>query len=162
VATEFKNYDSSDCYEIHNARLSADAKVITTEGGRMVKLTFASTCRNDRYETLWVEATVGDWQSGLAMHLKKGDTLGVKGKPGLRRFGDDNDKISFELIRAEIMVPPALFVELKERGFTPGADGAAKKGKPVAKKGKPASVKRTVVEVPDDDDDDEDADSDED
>jgi single-stranded DNA-binding protein len=157
---EYKSYDSADCYEIHNARLTKDATVIKTEKGMMVRLSFASTCRSDRYETLWVEATVGDFQSGLAQHLKKGDVLGVKGKPGLRKWTDDdgNERFAFELSRAEIFVSPALFVELKERGFAPGGKADAKKPAKGKKAGPVTVNKKKIEAIPDDDDDADDED----
>lgn len=145
MAEEFRKYDSQDNYTIHNARLTADAQVIPTDSDRppMVKLKFASEHRSDRYETLWVEATVADRHAGLARYLKKGDVLGVSGKPGLRRWGDDNDKISFELTYAEIMPSIELIAAAKERGFTPGGN-VVQKVKETAKK---ARTRRAVKQV---------------
>lgn len=155
---EFRRFDSLDRYEIHSARLTKDAEVRDGEHGQMVRVTFVSTCRSERYENLWVEANVQDFQCDIAAYMKKGDVLGVRGKPGLRRYGDDNEKISFEIIRAELMIPASLFSELKERGWEPGAgkDKPAKKGgklPPKGKKAPPAKTKRTVVDVDDDEDD---------
>lgn len=160
---EYKRFDTSDAYEIHHARLTKDAEVRDGDRGQMVRLTFVSTCRSERYENLWVEANVQDFQADIAAFMKKGDVIGVRGKPGLRRYGDDNEKISFELIRAELKIPPSLYGDLKERGWEPGAGGekpAAKKGgKTPAKGGKvPAkgkqAAKKEVIDLDDDDDDD--------
>ena len=142
MAEDFKKYDSQDTYVIHNARLTSDAQVIETGERAMVKLKFASECRNERYETLWVEATVADRHAGLARYLKKGDVVGVSGKPGLRRWGDDNDKISFELTYAEIMPSIELISAAKERGFAPG--GVVAKVKEAAKK---TRTRRQVKQV---------------
>ena len=158
MTEEFKRYDTNDTYDIHNARLAKDADVRRTEFGLMVRITFVSTCRSDRYEDLWVEANISDYHSGLAQWLKKGDIVGVRGKPAFRRYGDDNDKVSFDLLRAEVMVPPGLFAELKSRGFTPGAKaGEEKKGGKAKPAGKAAAKptpakKKAIVQVPDDDD----------
>lgn len=158
---EYKRFDSLDRYEIHSARLTKDAESRDGDHGKMVRVTFVSTCRSERYENLWVEANVQDFQCGVAEYLKRGDVLGVRGKPGMRRYGDDNERVSFELIRAELMIPPSLFSELKERGWEPGAgsEKPAKKGGKVPPKGKkapPAKAKRTVIDVDDEDDGDED------
>lgn len=147
---EFKKYDSDDVYVQHNARLTSDPDVKEYDGKKFVKIKFTSETRGEnkdgteRYETVWVEALVSDYDSEMAAMLKKGDVLTVEGKPGLRRWGDDNDMISFELIRARLHTPISLKAELKERGFSPG------KSKPT--KGKPAKGKKKVVEIPEDDD----------
>lgn len=150
MADEFKSYDSQDRYSIHNARLTKDAEVRDGTKGPMVRLTFVSTCRGERHSDLWIEATVSDFNSAMAAHLKKGDVIGIAGKPGLRRYGDDNEKFSFELLRADIYPSIPLIQALKERGFTPGQAATTKKAAP-----KKATVaKKTVVEIPDDDDSD--------
>ncbi len=66
---EFKSYDSQDRYSIHNARLTKDATVTPGNKGNMVRITFVSTSRNDRHSDLWVEANIGDFQSGMAEFL---------------------------------------------------------------------------------------------
>jgi single-stranded DNA-binding protein len=156
--SDYKKYDSDDTYMQHNARLTEDATVIKLgEGKKLVKIKFTSEAKgedkegNDRYETLWVEAIVSDYDADKAAYLKKGDVLSVEGKPALRLWGDDNDKISFELIRARLHTSVALFMELKERGFSAGGKGG-KKGKAAPKKGKKSS--RKIVEIPEDDEDD--------
>ncbi len=140
--TDYKRFDTHDTFTIHNARLAKDPAII--EGGEkpLVKLTFVSTTRSERYEDLWIEAAVRDGQADLATHLKKGDTIGITGKPAFRRWGDDNAKVSFELLRAELFPPIELFQTLKERGFTPG--GGSKK--PATKGAKPA---RKIVNLDD-------------
>lgn len=153
MTEEYKTHDTHDSYDCHNARLTKDAVVIKTDKGNLVTLTFASTCRSDRYGTMWWEAKVNDYQSGLAQHLKKGDSLGISGKPGIRFWdSDDGEKRSaLELIRAEIKVPPALFNVLKERGFKPGKPGEAPKKGATNKAKTTAKAKREIVEIPDDD-----------
>jgi len=165
---DYKKYDSDDVYTQYNARLTHDASVTKLADGRkLVKIKFTSEAKgqdkdgNDRYETIWVEAIVGDYDADKASYLKKGDVLGVDGKPALRLWGDDNDKISFELIRARLHLPVSLFQELKERGFDPSGKGGGKKGKPAKGKSKPAGKRKPIVEIPDDDDDAGDEDGDE-
>lgn len=148
--TEFKAYDSNDLYECCGARLAKDAEVRETANGRMVRLTFVSTSRRageNGIEDMWVEANVNDFQSDLAAHLKKGDVLHkIHGKPYLRKWGEDGTKISFCVERAQLVVPLDLFKALKERGFVPGAKGAAAGKKPATKK--PAG--RKAIELPED------------
>lgn len=157
MADEYKKFDSQDKYEIHHARLSKDATSIPTEKGSMVKVSFASECRSDRYETLWVEATVQDFQADAAAYLKKSDVVGVRGKPGFRTYTDSQGetKYAFELIRAELMIPPSLLKELKERGWVPGqkAEPGKKGGAKKAPAGKKAPPPKKVVEIPEDDED---------
>lgn len=130
LMADYKKYDSQATTIVHNARLTEDATVI--EGGEkpLVKIKFVLTSRSERHSDLWVEATVQDRQSDLAKYLKKGDTLGVQGFPALRRWGEDNKMVSFELVRAELMPSIELFVSLKERGFEPGAAKGGKKAPP--------------------------------
>lgn len=149
--TEYRKFDSSAKYIIHNARLAKDAEVKETEKGKLVRLTFVDTSRNDADSDMWIEATVQDRNADFAAFLKKGDTLGVEGKLCLRRYGDNNEKFAHNLRFAEIFPPIGLHVEVKERGFTPGAGKPATKGK-TAPKGKPAPAKRAPVDLDDDDD----------
>ncbi len=159
---EFKSYDSSDKYRCNGVRLAKDAESRDGDHGKMVRLTFVSTSRKDAHSDLWVECNVADFQAEAASFLLKGDILHeVEGKPCLRRYGDDNEKFSFVVDRASIVIPLALFAELKERGFVPNggkpAAKPAKKGakpavKPAVKPAtKPAAKKKVVVEIPDDD-----------
>lgn len=155
--SDYKKYDSDDNYIQHNARLTKDAEVIKLgDGKKLVKIKFTSEAKgkdregNDRYETVWVEAIVSDYDADKAAFLKKDDVLTVEGKPALRLWGEDNDKISFELIRARLHTSVGLFMELKERGFAPGG-GKGGKGKAAPKKGKKPAKK--IVEIPEDDDD---------
>lgn len=149
---EFKKYDSDDNYTHHNARLSQDPEVREYDGKKFVKLKFASDTRgkdkngNDRYSTMWVEATVTDYDSEMAAMLKKGDVLTIEGKPALRLWGDDNENASFELVRARLHAPVSLKATLKERGFSPGG------AKPAAKPTKGGKAKKKIVEIPEDDD----------
>jgi single-stranded DNA-binding protein len=160
--TEYKKRDTSDKYEMCGARLTKDAEARDTEYGKMVRLSFASESRREAHTTLWVEANVQKFQTEIAAFLKKGDILHqVRGKPALRIWGDNNDKFSFICDNAELVIPHALFVELKARGFEPGAKTepapvAGKKSAPVAGK-KPAPATKPVkkapppIEIPDDD-----------
>lgn len=159
--SDYKKYDSDDNYVQHNARLTEDARVNEYNGKKLVRLKFTSEAKgtdkegNDRYETIWVEATVGDYDAEKAAFLEKGDVLSVEGKPALRLWGDDNDKISFELIRARLHMPISLFQTLKERGFDPSAAGGSdggKKGKTSKGKAGKKTAKK-IVEIPDDDED---------
>lgn len=149
---EYKSYDTQDQLTIHNARLAKDAQVI--EGGEkpLVKLTFVITSRSDRHSDMWVEATVQDRNSDLASFFKKGDLVGLTGKLALRKWGDNNEKFSIELIRAEIHPTPELFAAAKERGWTPGAASATKtETKKDTKKAAPkAKAKKEIVELEDD------------
>src|SRR5689334_6537217 len=126
MTEEYKKYDSQHGYNIHNARLAKDADVKPGNKGPMVRLTFVATSRSDRHSDMWWEATVSDFNAPMAAHLKKGDTLGIEGFPALRRYGDDNEKFSLELLRAEIFPNIDLIKKLKERGFTPGQKTAEK------------------------------------
>lgn len=146
MAEEYKKYDSQAGFEMHNARLAKDAQVIEGGDRPLVKLTTVCTSRSERHSDMWVEVTVADRQSDFAKYLKKGDTLGFKGFPALRLWGDDNAKFSFEVVRAELMPSIELFAAVKERGFTPGAANAG--GKKAA--AKPAAKKRTVKSLDDD------------
>ena len=157
MGEEYKKYDSQATFIIHNARLAKDPQVI--EGGErpMVKLTFVVTSRKDRYSDMWVEATVVDRQASLASYLQKGDVVGFEGFPCLRKWGENNEKASYELDYAEVMPPPELFAALKERGFEAGAEvkgsgkkGGKKGGKPVAA---PAAKKTRAIKEPEPEED---------
>lgn len=165
---EFRKFDSADKYRQAGVRLTKDAETRDGAHGPMVRLTATSESRKEQHSTLWLEINVGDWHAEAARFLLKGDILHlVEGKPCLRRYGDDNEKWSFVVDRAELTIGGALFNELKDRGFVPGAKGAkpapGKAGgkkpavatKPAAK-GKVAqkvSPKKPVpVEIPDDED----------
>lgn len=123
--TEHKKYDSQHIYIIHNARLTADPKIISN--GPVV-LTFAAESSSDRHSTMWWEAKLNS-DSGtaeFARHLKKGDTLGIEGFPALYRWGDNNEKFSLELLRVNLRPSIELIQKVKERGFA-GKSGEAKK-----------------------------------
>lgn len=132
MSEEYKRYDSQIEVNTWNMRLAKDAQVI--EGGEkpMVKLTVVATSRSERHSDMWLEITAADRQSDLCAHLKKGDKIGVRGGfLALRRWGDNNEKFSLEIIRGEVVVDPDLIAQCKERGFTPGGNS-----KPAAKGGK--------------------------
>ncbi len=155
--SDYKKWDSDDNYIQHNARLTADPEVREYDGRKLVRLKFVSEAKGtdnktgeDRYETIWVEATVADYDADKASFLKKLDVLTIEGKPALRLWGEDGDKISFELTRARLHMPISLFAELKERGFTPGAGGKPTVGKVTKPISKRTVNRRAVVEIPDD------------
>ncbi len=142
--SEDKKYDSHDEYRNRNARLTKDAEVFPSKiPGKppLVRLTFVSESRQEKSKPLWVEAKIRDFDANLAQYLKKGDTLPVEGKPVLETYGEG--KTAFKLDRAAIFPSIELFMKLKERGFTPGAGGAAG-GKPSGGarrgRGKPVDV----------------------
>jgi single-stranded DNA-binding protein len=119
---EYKRYDSEDNYTCEGVRLAKDPEVKEVGDGNIVTLTFVSTSRNEGDSDLWVEAKIADRQADLAAYLKKDDVLhAVKGKPCLRRYGDKNEKFSFQLRRAAITVPIGMFATIKDRGWSPGA-----------------------------------------
>jgi hypothetical protein len=152
MAEDFKKYDSHIDIDAKNMRLAKPPQVI--EGGEkpMVKLTFAVESRSERHSTLWTEVTVNDRQSDLAAALEKGDVICWRGFPALRMWGDNNDKFSFEVVRAELFPSIELLQKLKERGWVPGA-GVKKsgaKGK-AAVKAPPARKGRAVQNLDDED-----------
>jgi single-stranded DNA-binding protein len=151
--SDFKKYDSDSNYIQHNARLTQDADVREFDGKKFVKLKFTDETRgqnkdgSDRYETMWVEAEVRDYDADKAALLKKGDVLTIEGKIAFRLWGEDRDKAAFDLKRAALHIPVSLFMQLQERGFAPGGKAAPKKGKAAPTKGK-----KKIVEIPEDDD----------
>lgn len=125
MGEDFKKYDTEDTFEIAGVRLAKDAETREVGDSNLTTLTFVSTSRADSDSDLWVEAKVADRQSDLAAFLKKGDVLHkVVGKPVMRRYGDNNEKFSFQLKRASMVVPLTLLGTLKERGWVPGAKPA--------------------------------------
>lgn len=145
MAEEYKKYDSQAEIIMHNARLTKDAQVIEGEKP-LVKLSTVCTSRRDRHSDMWLEITVRDFDSAFASYLKKGDKLGFRGFPALRLWGDDNTKFSVEVDRAELCPSIELLMEVKERGFEPGA---VKGAKPAAKK-TTKKAPRKVVDLDDD------------
>ena len=165
----YKKYDSQDRYQIAGARLTADPVVNEGIHGKMVRLSAVSTSRNEKHSDLWLEINVGDFHAEACAHLKKNDVLHlISGKPCLRMYGDDNEKFSFVINRAEVIIPLALQKELKdERGWVPGESGSKANGKATDKKkttakpaAKPAAKKVVPVEIPDDPEDEADPNAD--
>lgn len=155
---EFKKYDTQDKLRICGARLAKDAESRDGEHGKMVRLTVVSTSRKPAHSDLWLEVNVGDFHAEASSFLKKNDTVHcIEGKPCLRRYGDDNEKFSIVVDRAEVIIPLDLQKELKDRGWIPGSSSKAggktaapaKKGAAPAKK--PAPKKPAPVEIPDED-----------
>ncbi len=147
---EFKKYDSHCDIDAKNMRLAKEPQII--EGGEkpMVKLTFALESRSERHSTMWVECTVSDRQADMAAQMKQGDIICWRGFPALRRWGDNNDKSSFEVVRTELFPSIELLVKLKERGWVPG--GGVKASAKADKKPVKAPPKRRPVVALDDDD----------
>lgn len=148
---EYKNYDSNDRFKQCGVRLTKDAEVRDGANGKMVRLTFVSTSRNkgkNGIDDLWVEANVNDFQAEAASFLKEKDVLHeVDGKPYLRRFGENNERIAFCLERAQLVIPLELFAKLKDRGFKPGQKSDAK---PAGKKSGRKTEKRDIQDLPED------------
>lgn len=148
--SEYKKYDSDSNYENWSARLTEDATVRDYDGKKFVKIKFTDETRGpqkdpDRYETMWIEGEIVDFDADKAAYLKKGDVLPVEGHLAFRLWGEDNDKVAFDLKRCRIHVNAALMNALKDRGFSPG--GSSEKPSK-AKKGS----KKKIVEIPEDDD----------
>lgn len=166
---EYKKYDSTCYVTFHNARLAKDAEVRDGEHGKMVRITTVATSRHDKFSDLWLEVNVGSFNANAAAYLEKGDVLSFTGRLALRRWGDDDEKFSIVVERAELFIPIELLAALKERGFDPSDSGGGDKkgkGKPAGKSNgkkapakpdkKPAKggkKKPEPVEIPDDEDD---------
>lgn len=153
MGEDYKKYDTEDTFEIAGVRLAKDAETRDVGDTALTTLTFVSTSRAESDSDLWVEAKVADRQSDLAAFLKKGDILHkITGKPAIRRYGDNNEKFSFQLKRASMVVPLSLIGTLKERGWIPGGAGGAGRNmtKPAAKK---TPARRAAVEADPIDDD---------
>lgn len=161
---EFKLYDSSDKYRMRGVRLAKDPRVNDGEYGKQTSLTFVSTSRKEKHKEMWWTANVHDFQADIAAFLLKGDVLHeIEGKPVNRPWQDKdgNDRDSFELERAEIVIPAEMFAVLRERGWEPTtpnkkagagkAGPAAKKGAVGGKKNPPQGKKKPVVDIDADD-----------
>ena len=147
---EFRKYDTDSNYTCWAARLTKDAEVKDFGDRQLVRLNFADSSRMDSDEDIWIEANPSDRDAALAKCLKKGDTIGIEGKLTMRRYGDNKEKVAFNIRFAKLHVPIALLMECKEkRGFTPGAASSGGNGKAPAKANKPAA--RPTVEIPDED-----------
>lgn len=120
--SEFKKFDTQAVMHYWNVRLAKDAAAKEFGENTFVSVTFVDSSRLDGDEEMWVEANVTKRNSALASYLEKGDVMGVSGKLTMRRWGDDNDKVAFNLRNAELHVEPGLLATLKERGWTPGSE----------------------------------------
>lgn len=163
---EFKKYDTQDKLRICGARLAKDAESRDGEHGKMVRLTVVSTSRKPAHSDLWLEVNVGDFHAEAASFLKKNDTVHfIEGKPCLRRYGDNNEKFSLVVDRAEVIIPLDLQKELKDRGWIPGSSSKAGGKAPAKKAGatkpsaKPAAKKPVPVEISDEDEDEDNGDT---
>jgi single-stranded DNA-binding protein len=153
LMAEYKKYDSDIEVEARNVRLTKDAE---EKGENFVKLTFCGESRGEKDSPMWWDVIPFDGQAELAKFLRKGDTLSITGFPTMQRYGESDEKVGLTLKKARLHIPLDLFVELKDRGFEPGAASTSGKGKPA---GKPASKpapakksKRPVVDISDDED----------
>lgn len=146
--TEFKKFDTKAKYLAHNVRLTADAKELkpaTGDKAAMVKVTFVDTSRQESDEEMWIDVIPQDYQADLAGFLRKGDVISVEAKLTFRKYTHNGEtRYAHDLRRAELIIPPALFTALKERGFTPGAKGSSP-----AKKGPPAAAKKAIRDLDD-------------
>jgi len=144
--SEFRKFDTQSVTNYWNVRLAKDAVAKEFGENTFVSVTFVDSSRFDGDEEMWVEANITKRNSALASYLEKGDVMGVSGKLTMRRWGDDNDKVAFNLRNAELHVEPGLLATLKERGWTPGSEelkGTEKpkgKTKTAAKGGKTAEA----------------------
>lgn len=150
MAEEYRKYDAQAGFWMQNARLTKDPMIIEGGDKPLVKLTFVCTSRSERHSDLWVEVAVNDRQADLASYLEKGDVLGFAGFPAIRKWGDEKQNTSFEVVRAELFPSVGLIMECKERGWEPGAAKGKGKGKAKPKSNKKAT--RRVQSIPDDDD----------
>lgn len=172
---DFKKFDTQALTHYWHVRLAKDAQSKEFGENTFVQFTFVDSSRLDGDEEMWVDANVTKRNAVLASYLEKGDVLGVTGKLTMRRWGDDNDKVAFNLRNAELHIEPGLLATLKERGWTPGSEemkGAEdakpakatgkKRGRPPGKKNDtkaPAKGKTKIpVEIDLDDDDAEESD----
>lgn len=120
---EFKKYDTRSSMQYWGVRLAKNAQVKEFGENNFVVVTFVDSSRFDGDEDMWIDANVNKRDTVLASYLEKGDIVGFAGgKLTMRRWGDDNDKVAFNLRNADLVTPPDLFNTLKERGWTPGSD----------------------------------------
>lgn len=166
--TEYKKFDTKANHQYFNVRLTKDATVKEFSDNKQVSLTFVDSSRRDNDEEMWVDAKVVNSQKAMSSYLEKGDVVTFSsGKLTMRRYGDDNEKVAFSLDNAQVEVTIDLLVQLKERGFVPGAEAPLKGDAPVKKKsaaptkGKPGpkpGVKKNIpIEIDLDDDEADDA-----
>lgn len=104
---------------------------------------------NYRFEPIWLEVNVGQYNAKACSFLEKNDVLGkVRGPLAMRLWGDNNENQSLSLEFAEVTIPPALFKVLKERGFEGKGEPNYTDGdkKPAGKK--PANGKKTTGNRP--------------
>lgn len=146
MSKEYKKYDTEDSWVIHNGRLTADAEWITDEA---VKVTMVSTSRNDNDADIWVDIILGGGQADYASRLKKGDIISATGKLTMHRFGDDHEKVGFQLRLPRVHYALPLLQELGERGES---GGKSKKAKPARGRSRRAEPDREVIDLDDEED----------
>ena len=163
MAEEFKSYDSTDEYKYSGARLTKDAEVRDTAGGKMVRLQVVSTSRNKGkrgIDDLWIDVEVADFFVEAASFMKQKDVLHeIRGKPYLRRYGDNNERFAICLERAQLVIPSELKKQLKERGWSgtgsPTSNGGnassgTKSGSSGTKRTTSRRPQREIQELPED------------
>lgn len=135
--SDYKKFDTQANTSYWNVRLAKDATSKEFGENTFAEFTFVDSSRLDSDEEMWVSANPTKRNGVLASYLEKGDVVGVSGKLCMRRWGDDNEKVAFNLRNAEIHVEPGLLATLKERGWVPGSEemkGAAPPAKATGKK----------------------------
>lgn len=143
MSEEFGKYDTEDNWIGHNLRLTDDAREIAED---LIKITVVSTSRNENDADMWIDILLGGGQAEYASRLKKGDFISATGKLTMHRFGENDEKIGFQLRLPRLHYALPLLRELGERGAQKGKG----KTKPAAKgrgKGRPA---REVIDLDDD------------
>lgn len=172
---EFKRYDSPFFGEYHAARVATDPTCVpSSEGKPMVRFKVVADSRNERFEPLWVEVNVGQFNANAASWLQKGDKVAsMRGRIAQRLWGDDNENVTISLEFTELYLDGELIAELKDRGFDPQGepnwtDDGDKKGKKKGKggkddkkkSGKPDPKKKQRAEIPPDDEDEDEGEDD--
>jgi single-stranded DNA-binding protein len=120
--SDFKKFDTQATTNYWNVRLAKDASVKEFGENTFAEFTFVDSSRLDGDEEMWVSVNPTKRNSVLASYLEKGDVVGASGKLTFRRWGENNDKIAFNLRNAELHIEPGLLATLKERGWVPGSE----------------------------------------
>lgn len=152
--SDFKKYDTQATTNYWNVRLAKDATTKEFGENTFAQFTFVDSSRLETDDEMWVDVNPTKRNGVLSSYLEKGDVVGVSGKLCMRRWGDNNDKVAFNLRNAEVHVEPGLLATLKERGWTPGseemkgAEAPVKAAAPTGKKrGRPPGSGKTATPV---------------
>ncbi len=118
---EYKRYDSDASITFVCPRVATEPTCIESKDGKpLVRFKVVAERANDRFEPLWLEVNVGQFNAKAASFLQKGDVLGkVRGAIAQRLWGDDNENVSISIEFADVTIPPSLFKDLKERRSPP-------------------------------------------